>query len=222
MSKDKVTALLLSWKRRSNIPVIIESLRRQSVSVEIFLWNNAIEDDIRYPVDLQINSSENLMCWTRWMMAVYASGNYICTIDDDLSFSDENVLRDGIEYCESHSCSVGGFGAVIHKDGHYKHSRHIRLTKDKIEEDIEVDVLKGRFILTSKSNLNEIPMYPEDSSVDNPRIEDDIIVSSCLGYKVLPRIFVGRLVDLPKFGNNLFCQSGHMESRERARKKYLC
>jgi hypothetical protein len=57
------TALLSSYERQDNLRKIIDNLRKQSVDVDIFLWNNNPEDKTEYPVELQINSSKNLMCW---------------------------------------------------------------------------------------------------------------------------------------------------------------
>jgi hypothetical protein len=61
------TALLSSYERQDNLSKIIDNLRKQSVDVDIFLWNNNPEDNpedkTEYPVELQINSSKNLMCW---------------------------------------------------------------------------------------------------------------------------------------------------------------
>ena len=55
----RVTALLLNWKRQDNIVKVIQSIRDQSVKVDIWLWNNNSEDTTSYDVDVQINSSNN-------------------------------------------------------------------------------------------------------------------------------------------------------------------
>ena len=55
----RITALLLNWKRQENIVKVIQSIRDQSVKVDIWLWNNNIEDNTSYDVDVQINSSNN-------------------------------------------------------------------------------------------------------------------------------------------------------------------
>lgn len=90
----KATALLLNWKRSDNLKIIIESLHSQSIPIEIFLWNNNFEDKTQYDVNLQINSSENLMCYPRWFMGAYASSEYIFSLDDDLVFKDSKVVED--------------------------------------------------------------------------------------------------------------------------------
>jgi hypothetical protein len=217
----KITMLLLSWKRHDNIPTIIDSIKNQSIDTEIFLWNNDVENTARYDVDLQINSSKNLMCWTRWLMTAYATGDYICTLDDDLCFADENVLEDCVNYCIDNDCSIGGFGAILDEEKEYFKSKHIVITKREISDDTCVDVIKGRFILAPADLLKNLPLKPEQSGTDDPRIEDDIIVSSFLERKIIPKFLHGRLRELPLHGQGLMFQPEHMQSREMARRKYL-
>jgi hypothetical protein len=57
-----ITAVLLNWKRPENIVKTIKSIRDQSISVKICLWNNNSDDKIKYDVDLQINSPDNFKC----------------------------------------------------------------------------------------------------------------------------------------------------------------
>jgi len=63
---NKATAVLLNWKRPDNLKELISSIRSQSVPIEILLWNNNPDDKTRYDVDIQVDSSTNLMCWPRW------------------------------------------------------------------------------------------------------------------------------------------------------------
>jgi hypothetical protein len=213
--------MMLSWKRTKNIQKIIDSIRNQSVETEIFLWNNDEEDEEKYPVDLQINSSVNLMCWTRWLLLAYASGNYVCTIDDDLCFLDSDVLKDGIEYCKKNDCAVGGFGAILNSERDYQMCQHLKVTIPSIKYDTEVDVLKGRFILTPIHLVANMLIRTENSTISSPRIEDDIIVSSHIEKKIIPKIFIGRLKELPTYEQALMNAKDHISSREKARRKYL-
>lgn len=52
----KVTALLLNWKRPQSIIKVINSIKKQTVKVDIWLWNNNNDDRTKYDVDVQINS----------------------------------------------------------------------------------------------------------------------------------------------------------------------
>ena len=89
-----ITAVLLNWKRPENIVKTIKSIRDQSISVKICLWNNNSDDKTKYDVDLQINSPNNFKCYPRWMMASLIETDYIFTLDDDLILADDNVIED--------------------------------------------------------------------------------------------------------------------------------
>ena len=58
----RITALLLNWKRQENILKVIQSIKDQSVDIDIWLWNNNPEDKTSYDVDVQVNSSSNFKC----------------------------------------------------------------------------------------------------------------------------------------------------------------
>ena len=213
----KATALLLSYSRQENLKKIIECLKRQSVEIEIFLWNNNPEDSTKYDVDLQINSSRNLMCWPRWFMANYSSSNYVFSLDDDFIFKDDFVIADCISHCEhqKNKGAIGFFGVHLNKEKSYWNSRHLNAgMSDKI------DILKGRFIFCPKSllRLNEKPF---DVSVENPRIEDDLFVSSLFENKTIPLFLRNRFVNLPDHKGGLQSQNDHMKSREQNCHKYF-
>ena len=89
----RVTALLLNWKRQDNIVKVIQSIRDQSVKVDIWLWNNNIEDKTSYDVDVQINSSNNFKCWPRWLVGSMVDEGFIFTLDDDIMFNKTDVIE---------------------------------------------------------------------------------------------------------------------------------
>jgi hypothetical protein len=204
------TALLLSYERQDNLRKIIDNLRKQSVDIDIFLWNNNPEDKTEYPVELQINSSKNLMCWPRWFMANYASTDYVFSLDDDLLMMDNRLIEQCIDYLSTHDCDAIGYSGVkIHDPKKpYKDQLHI----NSVIHDAEVDVLKGGFIFVNKNNIN-LPSTLLQSSVANPRIEDDIIVSSLMGKKVVPAMLRKRFTMLSGFQNGLHSHPDHYESR---------
>ncbi len=181
----KATALLLNWKRPENLKRVIQSIRSQSVPVEIFLWNNNINDTTIYDVDLQINSSKNLMCWPRWFLANYTDSEYIFSLDDDLALADTTVISDCIAYVRDHNASIGYSGVVLDASHNYWKSKHLH--HPKYFSDTEVDIIKGRFMFHHISYLDSVKMISQDKSdILHPRIEDDIILSSIMGKKVIP------------------------------------
>ena len=91
----KVTALLLNWKRQENIVKVIQSIRDQSIDIDIWLWNNNIEDNTSYDVDVQINSSNNFKCWPRWLVGSMVDEGFIFTLDD-LTYLKKYILNKDI------------------------------------------------------------------------------------------------------------------------------
>jgi hypothetical protein len=216
----KATALLLNWKRSDNLVKIINSLKSQSVSVEIFLWNNNIEDDNKYDVDLQINSEKNLMCLPRWFMGIYASSEYIFSLDDDLIFSDSNVLEDCVNFMKETDVAIGKTGVILNDEKDYWKSKHV--LNPNPHENISVDIIKGRFLMCSKKHISKISLNNFNNVYfTNPRIEDDIILSSLINNKQIPSFLHNRFKELPEGGISLYGSIGHNLSRTETTKKYF-
>lgn len=212
----KITALLLNYKRPDNLKKIINSLRNQTIPVEIFLWNNNIDDVRKYDVDMQINCSKNLMCSPRWLMGGYTNSEYVFSLDDDLMFSDNSVIEDSVKYIENIECNAVGYtGVILNKEKDYWSSLHIKSgTEDK-----RVDIIKGRFFFTRRESLGLVN-WTSEYKKENFRIEDDIILSSKLTTKMIPSIFAGRFINLPS-RCALHNQEDHKESRTLTTRKYL-
>lgn len=216
----KATALLLNWNRSDNIVKIINSLKSQSVSVEIFLWNNNVEDNNKYNVDLQINSEKNLMCLPRWFMGIYASSEYIFSLDDDLIFNDTKVVEDCVNFLKENDTAIGKTGVILNNDKDYWKSKHV-LNPDP-HKNISVDIIKGRFLMCSKEYISKIPLNNFDNvHFTNPRIEDDIILSSAINNKQIPSFLHHRFKELPNGGISLYGSVGHNLSRKQTTDKYF-
>lgn len=213
----RATALLLSFERQDNLKKIIKSLREQTVPIDIFLWNNCHDDQTDYEVDLQINSSKNLMCWPRWFMANYATTDYVFSLDDDLLFADNKIIEDAIHYLDNNDFDAIGYSGVRIIDDlkDYLDQQHILSPR----QDQSVDILKGGFLLAKRQSIR-IPQNLLDSVVDSPRIEDDIIISSFLGKKVVPSILRKRLRRQAGFSNGLHSKPDHAESRTKYMRQY--
>ena len=213
----RATALLTSFERQKNLDHIITNLREQTEAIDIFLWNNCAEDKTEYPVDLQINSSKNLMCWPRWLMANYASTDYIFSLDDDLLFADNYIIRDCINYLENNDCDAIGYNGVriINKLQDYSNQQHIIFPR----QDELVDIIKGGFFFAKKQNI-KIPQNLLNTCFKNARVEDDIIISSFLGNKVIPSFIRNRIRRQAGFLNGLHSQPDHAQSRTQYMRKY--
>ena len=143
-----VTVLLLNYKRPENVKRILDDLSRQKpCSPNIFLWNNSGRAFTDPRINWQIDSSENRFCWPRWMMGSLAQTKYICTMDDDFTFSDPFVLRDLVQHferqeeksinsksqtMESRMCQVVGFaGCIFHPEPSrtYEEGFHVNANK---------------------------------------------------------------------------------------------
>jgi hypothetical protein len=84
MPDDKITAILLSWRRLPNMGRIIEELRRTPLIAEIMLWNNNPEVRLEFPGVTVINSPRNFGCPARYCLAPLAAHDLIWFQDDDL------------------------------------------------------------------------------------------------------------------------------------------
>jgi len=171
-----------------------------------------------YDVDLQIDASKNLMCFPRWFACNYASSPYVFTLDDDLMFSDNDVIADCIRYSKENRCAVGGFGVALNGFDYWR-SCHVMANA---KTSFEVNIIKGRFLFTPKDFLKNVPLIAPDSiSHEAPRFEDDIFISSYINKKIIPSFLANRLIELPEGEFSLWRQRDHRESRSIAAKKYF-
>jgi glycosyltransferase involved in cell wall biosynthesis len=210
-----VTAILLNWKRPENIVKTIKSIRDQSIPVKICLWNNNSDDKTKYDVDLQINSPDNFKCYPRWIMASLIETDYIFTLDDDLVLSDDNVIEDTLNLYKRINTDdkliLGYTGVILNQDKNYWTSEHLTEPKN---EDIKVDIVKGRFMFMSKSLINNMTLENEETC-------EDIKVSSYSNYKLIPSILKNRLSNLDELEVGLFGSSDHNIKRSVATKRYF-
>lgn len=217
MKDIKVTALLLNWKRQQNIVKVIDSIRKQNVNIDIWLWNNNKDDKNKYDVDVQINSSNNFKCWPRWTMGSMVENGYIFTLDDDIMFSRNNVIEDCINVHKSIPNQfllpiIGYTGIIINEEKNYWSSKHI-LNPD-VNNDILVDVIKGRFMFMDKNILNNVILENEPTC-------EDIKISSYSRYKVIPSVLKNGLVNLTEGEEALHASLLQREKRKIALKKYF-
>jgi len=187
-----------------------------------------------------IDGAPNLGCLPRWSLAAYAESEFICSLDDDVLFTDDRVLADAVEACRTR-CADGivGFTGWQHVDGKtYKDARHVNGPEagdGGAFRDVPVDVVKGRFMLMRRELLSRVPMLPPawpsqagspgrpaPGADDEPlgRRCDDIYVSLCVaggawGKHLIPAEIARRWKNIDA-ADALESQAGHYERRDRA------
>jgi len=217
---SEVTFLLLNYKRPGNIPKVIESIRMQDVPTKIFLWNNGDPLDPVPKVDKLIQAADNEGCWARWPMASLADTPYICTLDDDISFSRPDVLRKALMVLQGKPAStiVGPFGVILDPSKSYKTSKQIQLPP----EDTPVDLVKGRLMLMNRLALSKVSMMRKSAYSR----EDDIAVSGLIaegkpGKHLVLGCFRGGLKNLPTMNTGNDTRPNHYRDRDAATKVFF-
>ena len=218
------TALILNWKRKENLLKTIQSIRSQDIPIEIFLWNNNKQDTQDYDVDLRIDSSHNLMCFPRWFMAQFASSEYVFSIDDDKMFTHPSVVSDCIKLAKEKNTSLCYQGVIFPEEMQlleskdYMKLKHVSAKKDS---DIQVDILKGSFLFSSKKNIVEC-LAGLDIDLYSPKVEDDIFISSKIkGLKICPALLADSIKELPQAEESLCFGKMHTSERSEAINKYF-
>lgn len=236
--RPQVTVLLTNYRRARNLSAILDCLARQTVPVQVFLWNNSysgpdgpketqVDADreefrqaARHPlVALCVESSRNMRCWPRWLLAGLADTEYICTLDDDLMFADARVLEDAL-WASRNKCPdgvVGLFGWQRIPGRSYGESFHVSGSL----EDYWVDFVKGRFMLFRRQLLELVPLaHPLFRDVNALlRRADDFYVNLCISRgtrsaHLVPGILGHRYENLPEWSTGLARQPGHWQERD--------
>lgn len=213
---NQATALLLNWKRPGNMKKVIACLKEQTVGVEIFLWNNNKKDACKYAVDVKVHSSQNFLCWPRWLMASLARTEFVFTLDDDVFLTRPTVIQECIDFFRRHNppsdTILGIYGVKLDEHMNYKQSNHIRRPKQARN----VDIVKGRFMFMKRAFVQSIPMGHE-----LPR-GDDIYISSFSEHKLIPAFLNNAWKDLPEGDVALYGQKKfHKRYRQEAVDRYF-
>lgn len=199
-----ITAVLLSWKRKANMPRIIEALRGQIVPVEVWVINNdGVED---FGADRLIAIPWNAGEWARYVVAGRVETEYTMFSDDDFMLGDDYFIQDAMrlhyEFCPEHIIGVAGRGMQQTAPYYWP---------DIINTDGYAHILKGHFQLfkTEIVRRARIPMHPSASdiywSLDTGGGQARHYVSKELSK---------RLVTLDRHGVGYEFRNDHMAERE--------
>jgi len=203
MPEEKITAILLSWKRLANLGRILEELQRTPLVGEIMLWNNNPEVRLDFPGVTVINSPRNFLCPARYCLVPLAAHNLIWFQDDDLLLGRAGIETIYATYQADPSRIYGIMGREI-VDGLY--------SADPVYG--ECDIVLGQAMLFHRRLLHHafepLGWLPPEVT------EDDIIF--CLAAPRRPfAVEVGPLEDLGSDDEAaLWRRPGHFERRQRA------
>ena len=226
----QVTVLLTNYQRPQNLGPILECLTKQTVPVQVFLWNNAGDSAppaaaeatakaAAHPlVRLSVTASRNMRCWPRWLMASMADTEFVCTLDDDLVFADDRVLEDAIkaatELCPEGVVGFFGWQQVPGKS--YRDCLHVNGSR----VDRWVDFIKGRFMFLRRVLLERVPLaHPVFRDVESLlRRADDFYVNLCISggrreAHLVPGTLGKRYEELWDHGVGMMHEPGHREER---------
>jgi len=228
-SGERVTVVLINYKRTTNTHKIIEFLRKQSIPVKIYVWNNGDEPFENPHVDWVINSNKNLHGHPLAFLYRYADTEYICRMDDDLIPADSLVLEDILRYMDKHGKSrriVSGYGMIMKEGQLYENSTPIGCGRyyPTIREDTPVDIVKGRFVMFRQEFSDLIPD-------DRSHIHVDMTLSFAYSghrrlFHMVPAFLEGRLLELPDnhedgSGRGYSHIEGHYATRNQLAKEWM-
>ncbi|MCK4283138.1 MAG: glycosyltransferase family 2 protein, partial [Candidatus Brocadiae bacterium] len=230
--KPLVTVCLLNWQRPENIGRVLDSIAAQTVKAQVFLWNNG--DPVQFSqnggpqrpivenplVALEVQAGRNLGCFPRWWLASLAETDYVCSMDDDLTFKDKRVLEDAMaasgEECPDGIVGFFGWSQVEGKD--YGRGRHHNGT----HKGTRCDIIKGRFMLLRRALLAKVPLeIPLLAGIEGlSHREDDVYLSLCISggrkdHHLVPARLGHRWKELSQGGSSASSESGHYQRRDR-------
>ena len=203
------TAILLSWRRKANMPQIITALYEQSVDVEVWLINNGGYED--FGADRVVCIPWNAGEWARYCFTRRVETDWVMIQDDDLMLGDSLFVEDAMrihgERCPEHHLGADGRG--------------VSMTAPHYAEEITsgyAPILKGRFQLFKRESLRglHVPWHPSASdiwfSLDVSRGRPVHWVD--VGLK-------GRLVELEQYGVGYEFRPEHWQERDEAVRAYI-
>ncbi len=143
----RVTAILLSYKRPENIPIILDSLRVQTEKPDIMLINNGGFQT--FGVKKTVHIPWNAGAWIRHPFAVCTQTPFVMFLDDDLIPTDPDFVRDMMYICDLHRDGITGiFGKCLGPEPYYY---------SKAPDATEwVHIVKGRCMMLGRSLFERV------------------------------------------------------------------
>lgn len=228
--KADMTIILLNYKRPQNIPIILDSIRSQTVRSNIYLWNNG-SDDVNSPeIDRYEHSPNNVGCMVRWRLALEADTPYVMSLDDDFCFGRDNALEEIIRLLRKSDHPgriIGPTGCTFTEEPDYLkrrdiYARYVRADTSAMDipesGHFAVDVVKGRSMAFRRELLDNLELPDER--------EDDIYLSAMFangkrGFHRIPRRLDFAFRELPEYGLGNWKKPHHMQSRVSATARFF-
>jgi GT2 family glycosyltransferase len=201
----EASAILLNYRKKNSLEKTIESIRSQSIPIEIILIDNSGEDLCKdLGVDLLISSTKNLHCKSRFLFSIYATTDYIFTLDDDVILMD----RTGIEHYLNFFRKIENKQDFILVD----RNNHYRNLSQKNYESFDnewnfTNFGKGRFLFFHRSYLENLEIGFHDfidpnllktcSGLFGETIPQEFIVIDDIAFqKKAKKIIYSKLIDI--------------------------
>jgi hypothetical protein len=204
-----VTAILLNYKRRPNIDVLVERLRSQTIAPDILLVNNS-NKRLRVAGADVVEMPRNQGSLSRFIVAPFVLSEWLLFMDDDLAPATHTFVEDALRVGAQHEGIVGVFGARLRKSPpHYDYTAPPGCGA--------VEIVKGRFMLFRRKLLDTVPLglLPTMSAAHGGR-GCDIFMSLAIG-KGKPVHWLDKglvLEELPAMGVGLEEAPDHYTMRE--------
>lgn len=165
---SEISAILLSWKREKNLPLIVDSLCRWPRIGEILVWNNNPDVKLDLPGATVINSPQNYYGMARYCAVYLARHDVIWFQDDDMLFEAEQLEKIYDAFRSDPTRIYGGRG------------RNIGRARYRVTNIYgECDIILGQSMLFQRRFLSNFFRYVNEIPSDL-LIEADVIFSlSC-------------------------------------------
>jgi hypothetical protein len=216
-----VTVISCNYVRAENLNQLIDVLSRQTLKPQIFVWDNSPTQDFNNSsVDWLIHSSNNAKCAPRWWMAAHATTEFVIIHDDDLIPKDKAVIARTVDAAIAcNQFAVGAAGVLLERGKPYEECKHYGLQSRPVQQDTNVDIIKGRYFCSSTELIRELGHMELDA-------EDDIIASAILAKGVraahtIPISLMDSFIELPRGSYEREKRTDHRALRERTRLRYF-
>lgn len=176
----RCTSIYTNWRRNRQLSLIVDVARQQDEDHAVVVVDNASDDDVNSFVgdaDAIYKHTNVNACWERWLLAKRIGTEYVCIMDDDLTYTREDVLRTALDYLDGER-GVDAVGMVGVEDP----ANYWRTQTSSFKE---VEIIKGRYFVVRVESLKGLDETPD-------RYCDDIKVSAHLKRKrILPYLRQG-------------------------------
>jgi GT2 family glycosyltransferase len=215
---NKILTVLTNWKRKDYLEDILKSFQNQTISTDIVVVDNGSEyENLKFHFEnIEIIKRDNSnKCWERWIEVSnrHKKYDYICIMDDDLIFNQKDVIENCLNYMESYlECDcIGREGVKYYSQKGYVGSDHFFPNNNT---DTYVDIIKGRFMFIRSKSIHISEVTPDPTC-------DDIVISSVLNNKIIPKFLYGSFKDLVEGNESLSKKFYQTTRREIVSKTYF-